>query len=584
MFHLFKSKEKEILNEEIHSSSYKRKKRTYEKGTISVSNVEDRDKLKFLGITEDDLGIIKSRQDICVEISDELVDEFYNHIKKSPHTLNILSKHSTIERHRPLLLRYVKTLFVGKIDDQYLEQRRMVGIQHDRIDLDTSYYLAMYEVIRKMLVNALKNGGAHHEEVQDFSEALYRLIQTDIAFVLQALTDYRSNKIKNLQKEQERTFKDLVGEVEILSEAGQIGDLNKRADCTRFDDNVKQILVKLNSMLDEIVRPTQEALKILQQVSAGDLTVQVKGSYKGDHAIMKKALNKMVASLNKVFGGVSASIKKVSASAEQISNTAKTQSQGTTEQASSLEEISASMTEINEQTDQNAKSANKADDLSTETQNLCLTGNNQMENMIGAMNEMKVSSDQISKIIKVIDEIAFQTNLLALNAAVEAARAGIHGKGFAVVAEEVRNLAQRSAKAASETTDLIEGNNTKVADGLKIAQETGESFAVIVENITEVSKLISEINSASQEQSESISQTNSGLSQIDRVTQENTATAEESAAAAEELSDQSSHLESLIRKFKVSVGNTASESTAGDYNEPAEFTYQNDEDFGFRDN
>jgi methyl-accepting chemotaxis protein len=174
-----------------------------------------------------------------------------------------------------------------------------------------------------------------------------------------------------------------------------------------------------------------------------------------------------------------------------------------------------------------------------------------MQEMGASMDEINQAGQNISKIIKVIDEIAFQTNLLALNAAVEAARAGKHGKGFAVVAEEVRNLAARSAKAAKETSELIEGSVQKTIKGNEMAQQTTSALAEIVKGVVQFADLVEDIANKSNEQAQGINQINDGLGQISEVTQQNSANAEESAAASEELFAQAEQLRSMLSTFKL---------------------------------
>jgi len=307
--------------------------------------------------------------------------------------------------------------------------------------------------------------------------------------------------------------------------------------------------VGIFAAMKNMMKTLSEKADLANIISKGDLTHEV--HLASDKDALGSALQTMSENLNRIIGEVSSATEQISSGAGQVSDTSQSLSQGATEQAASLEEISSSVNMMLTQTKANAENSRQASQLADEAKDSAEKGNGQMQNMISAMNDINEAAQSISKIIKVIDEIAFQTNLLALNAAVEAARAGQHGKGFAVVAEEVRNLAARSAKAAQETTELIEGSVQKTENGTTIADNTAKSLAEIVGSVTKVTDLIGEIAAASNEQADGINQVNIGLSQIDQVTQQNTASAEEGAAAAEELSSQSAHLKSLMENFRI---------------------------------
>lgn len=314
------------------------------------------------------------------------------------------------------------------------------------------------------------------------------------------------------------------------------------------------ILVTAVLVTRSVSRPVKLAAAKAGEFSEGDFSTEVPRAFverSDEIGSLGQAFDTLYRSMNELLSGIRAASRETSAGAKLIASSSEELAQGATEQASAIEELSSSIEEIASQTRQNAENAGQASQLADHTRLSAEDGDRQVQQMLVAMEQINESSSSISKIIKIIDDIAFQTNILALNAAVEAARAGEHGKGFAVVAQEVRNLAGRSASAAQETTALIETSIRKVNDGRKIAEDTARAMASIKEEIEQVAQLIRNINTASGEQSVGIAQINQGILQVSEVVQMNTATAQQSASTSEQLNRQAETLEGHVARFKL---------------------------------
>jgi methyl-accepting chemotaxis protein len=296
--------------------------------------------------------------------------------------------------------------------------------------------------------------------------------------------------------------------------------------------------IAINVPQAELTAPVRHMTTVIATIGTAALLIGIALAFFTARAIAKP--------LTEVASQLTATSEQTAAAAQQVSSASNQLATGATQQAASLEESSSSLEELSSMTQNNTDHAREANDLAREARAAAEAGAQDMTQMGKAMEDIKASSGDIKKIVKTIDEIAFQTNILALNAAVEAARAGEAGAGFAVVAEEVRNLAQRSAQAAKETADMVEGAIAKTEHGATLSTKVGQSLQEIVAKVRRVDELVTEVATASGEQSQGVKQINTAVAEMDKLTQSNAATAEESASAAHELSAQAEHLKLAV--------------------------------------
>jgi len=329
------------------------------------------------------------------------------------------------------------------------------------------------------------------------------------------------------------------------------GDLHTPVKVIRKKDETGVLSAALKTTIDRLNQYINDIALILGSIADKNLRIESGSEYQGDFKPIRESLDRIVDALNMALLQVRESAQRVTAGSLQVDYNAQALSQATTEQAATVEELAATIATISEQIKVSEESARTADALSSEAAEDVIKGNEYMQQLLRAMNDITESSQEISKINKVIEDIAFQTNILALNAAVEAARAGEAGKGFAVVADEVRNLAQKCAEAAMSTNALIASSLETVRKGAELTDETASALTMIVEKVRHVEKLIDDIAFAASEQTIAVESINEGMSQIAQVTQNNSASAQEGAAASEELREQAEVLKTIVEAFKL---------------------------------
>jgi len=343
----------------------------------------------------------------------------------------------------------------------------------------------------------------------------------------------------------------LIDDTSMLAEAAVAGRLSTRAEPAKHRGDFAQIVTGINRTLDSLLLPVQEAASVLQKVAQRDLRARTKSKYKGDHATMSVALDAAVANLDQGLTTVADAAEQFAQASAQISHQSQALARSSSQQAGALAGIAGSLHGLSTGADANAAHAKRARAMAETTVGGAVEGIACMARLSEAITKIRESAMATSKVVKVIDEIAFQSNLLALNAAVEAARAGEAGQGFAVVAEEVRVLAKRSAESAHSTSKLIEGAVRNAEAGVKVNQDVKRSLEVMHSDAKRVSTVMGEIVAASEQQSRDIGDVDSRLTEMNQLTQSAAASAEESASVAEELASQAEDVRGLVAGFRL---------------------------------
>ncbi|MGZ8241041.1 MAG: methyl-accepting chemotaxis protein [Methylobacter sp.] len=342
-------------------------------------------------------------------------------------------------------------------------------------------------------------------------------------------------------------------EIEALVTSIKGGELSKRINISGQQGFFKALGTEINELTDVIERAFNDINRVMESMAGGDLTSSINNEYYGVYAECKNNINDTMAKLSEFIIQIRDAANFIDHSSQEIASGNNNLSHRAEQQASNLEETAASMEELTSIVKNNADNAHQANEVANSAKHKAEKGGDVVNSAIAAMQEINESSNKIAEIISVIDEIAFQTNLLALNASVEAARAGEQGRGFSVVATEVRNLAQRSANAAKQSSELIQNSVQKVRAGTAFVNETGAALNDIVTSVAKVSDFVAQIAAASAEQSAGIEQVNQAVAQLDDITQQNAALAEQAAAGSISMSEQSTNMANLLNFFKVNA-------------------------------
>jgi methyl-accepting chemotaxis protein len=473
-----------------------------------------RKRLEFLGLDDAQKAILKSLQPMVRESIGVALDAFYKKVTATPETSRFFREETHMKAAKGLQASHWEKISSGALDEAYVASVTTIGKTHARIGLEPRWYIAGYALVLEQLIHATMS----KHWPSRFGRSKSAGLASEISVIVKA------------------ALLDMDYAISVYLES--LAEQREQAERARRQAE------------DEQEVALGELAKVLMLLSERDLESRLPGGLPENYARMADDYNSAVETLRQSISMVRLAAQQILGSSLQIKEATSSLAQRTEQQAANIEESSAALHELSESVTATARGARKAADVTREALAVAQSSGAVVSDAVGAMGAIERSSTEISKIISVIDEIAFQTNLLALNAGVEAARAGEAGRGFAVVAQEVRELAQRSANAAKEIKTIIAESSSQVQTGVSLVNKSGESLGDIIERVHELDKIIGGIAAATGEQSSGLSEVSGAIGEMDTITQQNATMVDKTSNQISELTGEVERLTIALKGFK----------------------------------
>lgn len=517
-------------------------------------SVEQR--LEFMEMDETSCQRITAAQDSILGAIPEALEAYFYKIESVQKDGSPVFPEGVSQQSRDKHLAHWEQLGRGELDGKFLRTGRKIGDDYAQVGLEPKYYISGYSMIAEKVIEDLihdmlgKSGNSKGLFGKKNAVDVENVAKTVSAVVKAVLLDVELANSSYIHRTRLET-QTVNAEVQRVVKAAQVGDFSQRANADVKDTSLLALVDGTNNLMETVDGGLANADSVLSALAEADLTKRMHGNFEGAFGLLQGNINSVADQLSSLISQIQETSGSLKTATQEILSGANDLSDRSTRQASAIGETSATIKSLSETIGANTTEANKAMHHADDVRKTAEEGGDVMENASKAMERITTSSEKISNIIGMIDDIAFQTNLLALNASVEAARAGEAGKGFAVVAVEVRRLAQSAAQASSEVKVLIEQSATEVGQGTNLVTEAAEKLHQMVDAARKNNELMATIAKNSSEQTGAIDEIRSAVAEIDEMTQHNVALVEETNAAIEQTEQRSTELDDIVDVFQV---------------------------------